>query len=171
MKEEIIAVFDIGRGAKKLLIFSMGLKLLSEKVEKFEPVKDEDGFECENIDLIESWIKRTVYDISKSEIYDLKGINFTTFGASLVFIDGHGKKLTPLYNYLKPVDPSLPMELYERYGGIDEFSRRTATPPMGMLNSGIQIFWLKMTRPEIFSKVRHIFHFPPLLYCFWGNFF
>ncbi len=29
-----------------------------------------------------------------------------------------------------------------------------------MLNSGIQVLWLRTLKPEIFSKVRHILHFP-----------
>jgi sugar (pentulose or hexulose) kinase len=163
MKEEVIAVFDIGKTNKKLLLFGSDLKLLSETEEKFALIKDEDGFECDNIDLIESWIKRTVYELTKSEELNLTGINFTTYGATLVYLDGQGRRLTPVYNYLKPVDPSIPQELYDRYGGKDEFSRRTASPSLGMLNSGIQALWLKKTRPDIFSKVRHVLHFPQYL--------
>jgi sugar (pentulose or hexulose) kinase len=163
MKKEVIAVFDIGKTNKKLLLFSSDLKLLSETEEKFALINDEDGFECDNIELIESWIKKTVYELSKSDEFELKGINFTTYGATLVYIDGHGRRLTPVYNYLKPVDPSIPQELYDRYGGKDEFSRCTASPALGMLNSGIQAFWLKKTRPDLFSKVRHVLHFPQYL--------
>jgi sugar (pentulose or hexulose) kinase len=163
MKEEVIAVFDIGKTNKKLLLFSSDLKLLSESEEKFALIKDEDGFECDNIDLIETWIRKSLYDLSRSEQFDLKGINFTTYGATLVYLDWQGRRLTPVYNYLKPVDPSIPQELYDRYGGKDEFSRKTASPALGMLNSGIQAFWLKKTRPEIFSKVRHVLHFPQYL--------
>ncbi len=32
-----------------------------------------------------------------------------------------------------------------------------------MLNSGMQALWLKYTKPELFSKVRHILHFPQYL--------
>jgi sugar (pentulose or hexulose) kinase len=163
MKEEVIAVFDIGKTNKKLLLFNSGLRLVSETEEKFNLIKDEDGFECDNIDLIESWIKKAVYDLVRSDVYELKGINFTTYGATLVYIDRQGKRLTPVYNYLKPVDPSIPQELYDRYGGMEEFSRRTASPALGMLNSGIQAFWLKKTKPEVFSRVRHVLHFPQYL--------
>jgi sugar (pentulose or hexulose) kinase len=163
MKEEVVAIFDIGKTNKKLLLFSSELKLLSETEEKFALIKDEDDFECDNIDLIENWIKKAAYDLVRSEEYDLKGINFTTYGATLVYIDSQGKRLTPVYNYLKPVDQAIPQELYDRYGGKDEFSRKTASPALGMLNSGIQAFWLKKTRPEVFSKVKHILHFPQYL--------
>lgn len=163
MKEEVIAVFDIGKTNKKLLLFNLNLKLVFEAEEKFALINDEDGFECDNIDLIESWIRKSVFNLTRSDEYELNGINFTTYGATLVYLDSQGRRLTPVYNYLKPVDPVIPQELYDRYGGKDEFSRITASPALGMLNSGIQAFWLKKSRPEIFSKVRHILHFPQYL--------
>lgn len=161
--EEVIAIFDIGKTNKKLLVFNKDLELLSETEEKFPLIKDEDGFECDNIELIENWIKKSINDLVRSEKYYLTGLNFTTYGATLVYLDGQGKRLTPVYNYLKPVDESIPAELYEKHGGKEEFCRRTASPALGMLNSGIQALWLKKTRPEIFSRVRHILHFPQYL--------
>jgi sugar (pentulose or hexulose) kinase len=163
MKEEIIAIFDIGKTNKKLLLFNTDLELVSEAEEKFPLIKDEDGFDCDNIDLIEKWIKKSIYNLVSSEEYNLTGLNFTTYGATLVYLDGQGNRLTPVYNYLKPVNENIPGELYEKYGGKEEFCRKTASPALGMLNSGIQALWLKKTRPEIFSKVRHILHFPQYL--------
>ena len=170
MKEEIIAIFDIGKTNKKLLLFNKDLELLSEAEEKFPLMKDEDGFECDNIELIENWIKRKIYDLVRSEEHNLTGLNFATYGATLVYLDGQGKRLTPVYNYLKPVNGSIPDALYEKYGGKEEFCRNTASPALGMLNSGIQALWLKKTKPEVFSKVRHILHFPQYLsYLFTGE--
>ena len=170
MKEEVIAIFDIGKTNKKLLLFNKDLELLSEAEEKFPLMKDEDGFECDNIELIENWIKRKIYDLVRSEEHNLTGLNFATYGATLVYLDGQGKRLTPVYNYLKPVNGSIPDTLYEKYGGKEEFCRNTASPALGMLNSGIQALWLKKTKPEVFSKVRHILHFPQYLsYLFTGE--
>jgi sugar (pentulose or hexulose) kinase len=160
MKEDIIAIFDIGKTNKKLLLFNMSLKLVSEEEEKFPTIRDEDGFECDNIDLIENWIRKSVLELTRSEKFEPVAINFTTYGATLVYLDGQGRKLTPVYNYLKPIDSQIPEELYNRYGGKTEFCRRTASPALGMLNSGIQAFWLKKSKPDVFSKVRKILHLP-----------
>jgi len=160
MKEEIIAVFDIGKTNKKLLLFDLNLKLVSETEEKFQVTLDDDGFECDNIEKIEVWIRDTIDGLVRSDKYELKAINFTTYGATLVYLDGQGRRLTPVYNYLKPVSSDVTEGLYRNYGGIDEFSRRTASPPLGMLNSGIQALWLKKEKPAVFSKVRTILHFP-----------
>jgi sugar (pentulose or hexulose) kinase len=160
---DVIAVFDIGKTNKKLLIFDTNLKIVSESEEKFVTIKDEDGFECDNIDLIEDWIRKSVTRLARSEEFKLKGINFATYGATLVYLDAHGRRLTPVYNYLKPVDEKIPGELYERYGGKEEFSRCTASPALGMLNSGIQALWLKRTKPDVWGRVKYVLHFPQYL--------
>lgn len=160
MKEPVIAIFDIGKTNKKLLLFNMELKVVYEKEEKFAQLLDEEGFECDDIERIESWIKVSVSTILKSDRYDLTAVNFSTYGATIAYLDEDGRRLTPIYNYLKPVDEKIPENLYKRYGGRDEFCRRTASPALGMLNSGLQALWLKSAKPEIFKKVKHILHFP-----------
>ena len=163
MKETVIAIFDIGKTNKKILLFNIDLKVISETEEKFPVIIDDDGFECDDIELIEKWIKESIIRLLHSDKYDLKSINFTTYGATLVYLDTDGKRLTPVYNYLKPIDEKIPESLYKRYGGRDEFCRRTASPALGMLNSGMQPLWLKAVKPDVFAKIKHILHFPQYL--------
>lgn len=163
MKQKVIAIFDIGKTNKKILLFDHKLKLVSEAEAKFDQIKDDDGFECDNIELIENWIRKSFIELIHSETFELTAINFATYGATLVYIDAQGRRLTPVYNYLKPIDEYIPDELYKKHGGKDEFCRRTASPALGMLNSGLQALWLKTVKPEIFSKVEHILHFPQYL--------
>ena len=163
MKEKVIAVFDVGKTNKKVILFNYNLKPVSEFEEKFSETVDDDGFPCDDIEHIERWIKESITKLISSDKYDLTAINFTTYGATLVYLDAEGKRLTPVYNYLKPVDDRIPEKIYKKYGGQDEFCRRTASPALGMLNSGMQAVWLKYEKPEIFSKVRYILHFPQYL--------
>jgi len=160
MKEKVIAIFDIGKTNKKLLIFNYDLSLVSEEERQFPQVRDDDVFECDNIELIEKWVGESIMELIHSDKYEVTAVNFATYGATLVYLDEQGKRITPVYNYLKPVDEKIPERLYRRYGGQDEFCRRTASPALGMLNSGIQMLWLKCTKPEVFSRVRYILHFP-----------
>jgi len=160
MKEKVIAIFDIGKTNKKLLLFDYNLRLVSELETRFPEKLDDDGFECDNIDLIEKWIDDSITYLVHSDKYDLTAVNFATYGATIVYLDSNGKRLTPIYNYLKPIDDRIPERLYRRFGGQDEFCRKTASPALGMLNSGMQILWLKTVKPEVFSKVRHILHLP-----------
>jgi sugar (pentulose or hexulose) kinase len=163
MKEKVIAIFDIGKTNKKLLLFNYRLEIILEQETRFEQVTDDDGFECDNIDLIEIWIKESVSKLIHSDKYDLTSVNFATYGATLAYLNSEGKRITPVYNYLKPIDEKIPERLYKRYGGQDEFCRRTASPALGMLNSGNQILWLKTEKPDLFSRVRYILHFPQYL--------
>ena len=160
MKEKVIAIFDIGKTNKKILLFDYNLKVVREEETRFEEKLDDDGFECDNLEMIEEWIKESITGLIHSDKYDLTAVNFATYGATLVYLDSEGRRLTPAYNYLKPIDDLIPERLYRRYGGQDEFCRRTASPALGMLNSGIQVLWLKSLKPETFAKVKHILHFP-----------
>ena len=163
MKERVIAIYDIGKTNKKIVLFNDDFKIVSEIEEKFAEVQDDDGFECDDIEHIEQWIRESLAALVHSEKYDLKAVNFTTYGATLAYLDESGNRLTPIYNYLKPMDEKIAENLYKRYGGTDEFCRRTASPALGMLNSGLQPLWLKNTRPEVFAKIKNILHFPQYL--------
>jgi hypothetical protein len=62
------------------------------------------------------------------------------------------------------------MGFYETYGGVEEFSRKTASPALGMLNSGLQILWIKRKKPDLFKKIRIVLHLPQYLsYYFTGK--
>ncbi|MFB6319491.1 FGGY-family carbohydrate kinase [Saccharicrinis sp. FJH54] len=158
---EVIVVFDIGKTNKKVLLFDKTLKLVFQQEQKFSTISDEDGFECDDIDKIESWIKDTLTDLNTK--YVVKAVNFSTYGATLMYLDKSGKHLTPAYNYLKPMPEGIVGPLYKAHGGVAEFSRKTASPALDMLNSGLQALWLKKTKPEVFEKVAHILHFPQYL--------
>jgi len=160
---DTIAIFDIGKTNKKVLLFDKDLNMVYQKEQKFTEIKDEDGFACDDVHLIEQWIKNTLTELSANPEYNIKAVNFSTYGATLMFIDENGNPLTPLYNYLKPMPAAITDDLYAKHGGLAEFSRKTASPAMGFLNSGLQIPWLKKTKPEIFAKVKLILHFPQ--YC------
>jgi sugar (pentulose or hexulose) kinase len=163
MKETVRAIYDIGKTNKKIILFNDDFKIVSESEEKFVEVQDDEGFECDDIERIEVWIKESVKNLAHADKYDLKAVNFTTYGATLVYLDERGKRLTPVYNYLKPMEEKISESLYKRYGGRDEFCRRTASPALGMLNSGLQPLWLKTTKPDIFANVKYILHLPQYL--------
>jgi sugar (pentulose or hexulose) kinase len=163
MKDRVIAIFDIGKTNKKIILFNEDFKIVSEIEEKFPEILDDDGFECDDIEHIELWIKESLNNLVHSEKYELKAVNFATYGATLVYLDENGKRLTPVYNYLKPMDEKIAESLYKRYGGRDEFCRRTASPALGMLNSGLQPLWLKAAKPDVFAGIKHILHFPQYL--------
>ncbi len=166
----VTAVFDIGKTNKKLLLFDQNFQLVFEQEEKFEETFDDDGFPCDDITRIENWLHQSIDELSQSKEYNLKAVNFTTYGASVVYLGEDGKCVSPLYNYLKKMPESIPLEIYEKYGGKTEFCRKTASPEMGMINAGLQVYWFKKTKPEQYAKVKHILNFPQYLsYIFTGK--
>ena len=169
--KEVIAVFDIGKTNKKVLLFDETLQLVLQEEQKFEEIMDEDGCSCDDIVKIEKWMFETVRRITNERFYQIKAINFSTYGASLVYIDDKGLRLGPVYNYLKPMPEDVLVNFYEQYGGVEEFSRNTASPALGMLNSGLQILWLKRKKTSVFEQFKTILHFPQYLsFCFTGKY-
>lgn len=126
MKQKVIAVFDVGKTNKKILLFDEQLNVVLQKEKQFPVIKDDDGFECDNIELIKHWLVTTLKQLVTSNEYEVVGVNFSTYGASLAYLNEKGELLTPVYNYLKPLDSSIPENLYSRFGGEEEFCRRTA---------------------------------------------
>ncbi|MBE7179347.1 MAG: carbohydrate kinase, partial [Mucilaginibacter polytrichastri] len=87
-------------------------------------------------------------------------INFSTYGASFVFVDDQGETLAPLYNYLKPYPEKLKEEFYARYGGEEKIATETASPVLGSLNSGMQLFRIREEKPELFNRIKYALHLP-----------
>ncbi len=163
MKPEVVLIFDIGKTNKKILLFDRELKIIHEEETFFKEIPDDDGFKGDDIESLEKWIKEACSTFLKDERFVLRGINFTTYGASLMYLNDTGKRLTPVYNYLKPMPGGVVEPLYDAFGGEAEFCRNTASPALGMLNSGFQALWLKKLKPEIFRQVKTILHFPQYL--------
>lgn len=162
--EKVVAIFDIGKTNKKVLLINKSLKVVYQTEEKFSTTVDEDGVECDDIERIESWMVTFLETLVRNKHYELAGVNFSTYGATLVWLDEEGQRLAPVYNYLKPIASRFQQALFDQNGGEVEFCRCTASPALGtMLNSGVQISWIQSERPEIYSKARHILHFPQYL--------
>ena len=169
MLQKVTAVFDIGKTNKKFFLFDKDYQEVFREYARFDEIKDEDGFPTENLDALQKWLKDLFHRILEDQEYDIKAINFSTYGASFVHIDEKGKVLTPLYNYLKPIDEELLTSFYKKYGPELEFSTKTGSPKSGMLNSGLQLYWLKHTQPEVYKKIKYSLHLPQYLsYIFTG---
>ncbi len=168
-KDKVTAVFDIGKTNKKFFLFDENYKEVHKAYVRFDEIEDENGFPTEDLSALQIWLKECFDRILHTRKFNVTGINFSTYGASLVHLDKQGKVLTPLYNYLKPIPPQILEEFYTKYGDQNSIAVATASPQSGMLNSGLQLFWLKRTRPEVFRQIRYSLHLPQYLsYLFTG---
>jgi L-fuculokinase len=166
---KVNAVFDIGKTNKKFFLFDDDYNEVYRDYVNLPLTVDEDGCETENLEILRHWIKETFDAILEDERFDVKTLNFSSYGASLVHLDYKGKPLTPLYNYIKELPEEISDAFYKEYGDPLIIGAQTASPPSGMLNSGMQLYWLKKTKPEIFSQIKYSLHLPQYLsYLFTG---
>ena len=159
----VIAIFDVGKTNKKLFLFDRHYKIIYEKTAKFIETVDEDGDPCENVESLRLSVFDSLREVFRMKEFNIKAINFSTYGASFVYIDEAGNPLTPLYNYLKKYPEQLSKQFYDTYGGEQAFAHETASPVLGSLNSGMQLYRIKYERPELFHKIKYALHLPQYL--------
>ena len=159
----VIAIFDVGKTNKKLFLFDEGYNIVFERSARFNETEDEDGFPCENLDSLKLSVLESLNEISKLKEFDLKAVNFSAYGASFVYLDEDGQAIAPLYNYLKPYPEDLKKQFYNTYGDESKFSFQTASPALGNLNSGLQLYRIKYQKPELFKKIKYALHLPQYL--------
>ncbi|MGI4884044.1 MAG: FGGY-family carbohydrate kinase [Janthinobacterium lividum] len=164
MKKGVYAVFDVGKTNKKLLLFDEDRRLLDERQQVCPETVDDDGFPCETLGRLTGWVRKHWRRLSHHPGYALKGVNFTAYGASFVHLGADGQPVSPLYNYLKPLPERIAAQFYAAVGqSPEEFAVATCSPALGMLNSGVQLYWLKHAKPAIYARVRTSLHLPQYL--------
>ncbi|MEM1359196.1 MAG: FGGY family carbohydrate kinase, partial [Bacteroidota bacterium] len=167
--QKVTAVFDIGRTNKKFFLFDSKFREVYREYVSFDMIEDEDGFPTENLPALRTWLREVFHRILAAEEFEVRAINFSSYGASFVHLDANGEVLTPLYNYNKPFPQELLDRFYAAYGPEEAFSLQTGSDKSGMLNSGLQLYWLKHRKPEVFAKIRYSLHLPQFIsYLFTG---
>lgn len=161
--QPVILIFDVGKTNKKILLFDDRYNIVFEESTRFDEISDEDGFPCEDINALTRWLTSSLKRILKFPEYDVKAVNFSAYGASLVYFDSKGNPILPLYNYLKPYPEYLLEEFYNKYGGKEDFAKQTASPVLGSLNSGLQLYRIKKEKPESYSQIKYALHLPQYL--------
>lgn len=162
MAKKVTAVFDIGKTNKKFFIFDEDFNELDRAYIRFEEIEDEDGFKGEDLQSLISWMTSTFDQLLENDAYEVQSLNFSTYGASLVHLNKEGQPVSAFYNYLKPLPDSL-SEQFLTSVKKSECELDTASPFMGFLNSGLQLYFLKHARPDLFAQIDQTLHFPQYL--------
>ncbi|MDF2159156.1 FGGY family carbohydrate kinase [Algoriphagus sp. CAU 1675] len=162
-KIPVTAIFDIGKTNKKFFLFDENLDEVYHTYTRLHPIPDEDGFPSEPVGPLKDWMRQTFKEALEFPQYEIKRLNFSGHGASFVHVDEYGNPATPLYDYLKPFPSELLDRFYEENGGKMSFCRATSSPPLAMLNSGLQIYFIKYAKPDLFKKIKHSLHLPQYL--------
>src|SRR4051812_34927657 len=120
--QPVIAIFDVGKTNKKLFLFDENYQIVFERSARFTETFDDDGEPCENLESLRLSVFDSLQEVSEKKEFYIQAINFSTYGASFVYIGEDGNPVAPLYNYLKKYPRELQEKFYDTYGGEEEFS-------------------------------------------------
>jgi sugar (pentulose or hexulose) kinase len=158
-KQAVTLIFDIGKTTKKVLVFDQNFHTLEEKTENFPETEDEDGFPSENLAVLTQWVLTMVDYYLTHPKFVVTHINVSAYGASLVHLS-NGHALHTFYNYLKPFPEDCKNDFLGTYNIKNRLLTSTASPYLGLLNSGLQLYWLKHKKPALFRSIDTSLHFP-----------
>ena len=166
----VIAIFDVGKTNKKLLLFDAQYNVVYEHSEQLPETVDEDGDPCEDVALLTRWMKESFAHLRADDRFDIRALNFSGYGASFVYIDAKGEVTAPLYNYLKPCPDAFWKKFYHNNGNIHKLCVETASPPLKSLNSGLQLYRIKLEKKDLYKRIAFALHLPQYLsYVFSGQ--
>jgi sugar (pentulose or hexulose) kinase len=163
MEKYHIAVFDIGKTNKKLIIFDSDLNIRDiEKTSIEEYVVDEVKYD--NLLKIEKWFIDQLN--KKSSIYNIKIISISAHGATFTCIDEKGALTVPAISYTTDPGNRFHDEFFQEFGPKNELQKITGTPDFNLLlNIAKGIWFVKKRFHKEFDNTRHILNLPQY-FCF-----
>ena len=153
-----IAVFDVGKTNKKVIIFDEKLVLVDMVTESF-PEYTEKSTNFERVDEMREWFLTSLAGFARK--YPIRAVSITTHGATCVCLGKDGELAVPPVAYTTEPGIEFDHEFFEHFGGVEKLQRTTATPPMGSLVSLAKIiYFVQKEYPDEFKNVDKILGFP-----------
>jgi sugar (pentulose or hexulose) kinase len=158
MNSSCIAVIDVGKTNKKVIVFDSSLKIVDEAYHAFE--ERVDGLlHLEDLAAMSEWFIEQLSIFAAR--YPIGAISVTTHGATAFCIDAAGQLALPPVAYTTQTPPAFADEFFHRFGSRIDLQQRTATAEVGaLINVGKKIFLLQQLYPQQFASTAHILFFP-----------
>ena len=154
MENYHIAVLDIGKTNKKILIYDANLNIVDEQFTRIPEIVDGDVY-YDDIENLKSWILDTLGVFAAK--YDIKVISTSAHGATYSLVDEHGESVVPQVAYTTDPSEEFHKKFYELCGDPITLQKLTATPNFNLLiNPAKGIYFSQLKFPEKFSEVRHL---------------
>jgi L-fuculokinase len=153
-----IAVFDVGKTNKKLLVFNHRLDLVDEAYHTFDQY-DNDGVQIEAIEETSAWLIASLKAMAAK--HDIGAVSVSTHGAAFACIDAAGKLALPVLSYTTDPGQDFSRRFSAEFGDPITLQRETKTPDMialGCMAKGIA--FARERWPEEFKKVSAILPLP-----------
>lgn len=151
MKQNICAVFDIGKGENKVVLFNEDYKCIDERTTPTKVILDNDGFRSEDGTALKEWILGTFDELRKT--YNLKAVNFTSYAGGMIHLDKKGNPASPIYDVLKNLPYAIETKFKEEVLAANDLCAATESPFLGIMNAGVQLYWLKYSYPDVYKKI------------------
>ncbi|MDA3951753.1 MAG: FGGY family carbohydrate kinase [Spirochaeta sp.] len=156
--QQVIAVLDIGKTNKKVVLFDTSLQMVETRKRKIEPY-EADGIRVEDVEQIEEWFLQQLTELAAD--YEIRAITIATHGAAAVCVGADGKPSVPPVDYTQPVDEGVRERFFAEMGSPAELQVATATAEVQpLINVGKSLFFLKERYPEGFAKTKHLLFYP-----------
>ncbi len=160
MRERVVAVLDVGKTNKKVLIYSMELKVAARVSRVFDEVEDPaTGLQLEQPEAVYDWFIEQLKVFSAD--YEIVAISVTTHGAFGVCVDEGGELVCPALAYTNMPGGNFSEGFFEKYGSRRELQRSTATAEIGeMVNFAKIVHYWKEKCADGFDRSKYILMYP-----------
>lgn len=168
MTDSYMAVIDIGKTNKKVLIFDPNLKIVDSAFKNFDEFT-KDGVIYEDLENMTQWIISQIKTFATQ--YHIKALSVTTHGATAFAIDKNGKLAIPPVAYTTDAGETFREEFYQTFGSRKALKKETGTAEIGsVINIGKLIYFMKKKWPDKWKKVWKILNMPQYFgYLFTGQ--
>ncbi len=161
MDKYSIAVLDVGKTNKKIMIYDENLKLVDSVFHAFDEYVEND-IHYEDTQKAVEWFKQELKNCAKK--HPIRAISITTHGATYMCCDEEGRLTLPVIAYTTEPGEEFHNNFYKEFGNPDDLQKVTATPQFSnFINCAKSIWYNKLNHPNEFDKTKHILFFPEYL--------
>lgn len=154
MENYHIAVLDIGKTNKKILIYDGGLNIIDERFTRF-PEIEQSGMLYDDMDSIRSWILKTLSELNK--IYPIGVIATSAHGATYSFVNDKMENVVPQVAYNSDPGDEFHEDFYATCGDPIELQKSTATPNFNLLiNPAKGIYYTQKHFQDELKNAKHL---------------
>lgn len=156
-----IAVLDVGKTNKKLLVFDGELRLLEAQSACFPEIRDPAGETAgvqvllEDTEGCRRWVLEQLGHLAAR--HPIRALAVSAHGATFACLDGRGELALPVVSYTTEPGEAFHEEFFAAVGDSGPLQRITATPRLpNLLNLAQGIFFVRRHYPESFARTRAI---------------
>jgi sugar (pentulose or hexulose) kinase len=163
MEKYHIAVFDIGKTNKKLVIYDDDLHIVNIERTKIEECTA-DQLSYDNIKGIEEWILQKLK--KNASLYNIKVISISAHGATFTCVDEKGDLVIPELSYTTDPGDDFHNKFFDEMGSRESLQVETCTPDFNvLLNVAKGIKFVQDTFGDRFDQVKYILNLPQHFSC------